>query len=67
MEMHNYIFYTAEGSCLAPDQSDVENLQILGFEKGNNPSEALALLAKNNPWIADKGYSMEGIRHRIVA
>lgn len=28
--MNEYIFYTPEGYCLAPDYSPVENFQVLG-------------------------------------
>ena len=64
--MHDYIFYTKEGFCQAPDSSTVENFQVLGFERGNNPAEAIARLIENNPWILEKDYSKEKILHKEV-
>ncbi len=64
--MHDYIFYTEEGLCQAPDNSAVENFQVLGFERGNNPAEAIDRLIENNPWIIEKGYTQERILHKEV-
>ncbi len=64
--MHDYIFYTEEGFCQAPNNSEVENYQILGFECGGNPKEASDRLIENNPWIIEKGYSIEKILHKEV-
>ncbi|MBP3258084.1 MAG: hypothetical protein J6M23_08880 [Bacteroidales bacterium] len=64
--MHDYIFYTEEGLCQAPDNSAVENFQVLGFERGNNPAEAIDRLIVNNPWIIEKGYTQERILHKEV-
>lgn len=64
--MHDYIFYTREGSCQAPDNSEVENFQVLGFESGNNPTEAFERLIEDNPWIVTKGYSKENTLHKEV-
>lgn len=64
--MHDYIFYTEEGFCLAPNNSEVENFQILGFERGGNPTEAFDRLIENNPWIIEKGFSKEKILHKEV-
>lgn len=64
--MHDYIFYTKEGFCQAPDNSEVENFQVLGFERGNNPTEAFNLLIENNPWIYEKGYLKGNILHKEV-
>lgn len=64
--MHDYIFYTKEGFCKAPDNSEVENFQVLGFERGNNPTEAFELLIENNPWILEKRYSKGNILYKEV-
>lgn len=47
--MHDYIFYTNEGFCQAPNSSKVENFQILGFERGIYPKEASERFIENNP------------------
>lgn len=52
-----YIFYTTEGITQAPTGKIVENMQILGFEKGVSESCALTRLLKSNPWIEEKGFS----------
>lgn len=64
--MHDYIFYTEEGVCQAPNSSVVENFQILGFERGSNPTDAFDRLIENNPWIIEKGFSKEKILHKEV-
>ncbi len=64
--MHDYIFYTAEGFCQAPDHSEVENFQILGIEQGKTPAEAFDRLIENNPWIQEKGYNRESILQKEV-
>ena len=38
--MKEFIFYTFEGYTESPTGKMVENLQILGFEKGKNENEA---------------------------
>lgn len=64
--MDEYIFYTPEGYCLAPDDSPVENFQVLGMIQGKNPDDALKHLIKNNPWIAEKGYDLNKILYKEV-
>lgn len=56
--MNEYIFYTAEGHTIAPNENiEVENCQVLGITKGNNPDEAKDNLLKNCPWIAEAGFN----------
>lgn len=62
--MHEFVFYTSEGQCNAPDNSDVENYQILGFIKGRDVNDALNRLIEENTWILDKGYRVEDIRQK---
>lgn len=58
--MNEYIFYTAEGSTIAPNENiEVENCQVLGRALGNNVEEAQENLIKDNPWIANCGYDIE--------
>ena len=59
--MNKYIFYTFEGFTQSPNEDDVENLQILGFESAYTKAEALNNLIKNNDWIIQSGFSLEEI------
>ncbi len=63
----NYIFFTAEGETIAPNGESIENLQILGFEEGQNFNEALKKLLKENSWIQEKGFDLSEIKYEIVA
>lgn len=55
--MNEYIIYTTEGHTTAPNENlEVENCQILGRARGNNPNEAKDNLQKDNPWIAEAGF-----------
>lgn len=52
--VNKYIIYTTEGYTTAPNESyEVENCQVLGFARGNNPDEAKDNLLKDNSWIAE--------------
>lgn len=56
--MNKYIIYTTEGHTTAPNENiEVENCQMLGEVYGNNPDEAKDNLMKENPWIAEAGFS----------
>lgn len=56
--MNKYIIYTTEGHTTAPNENiEVENCQMLGEVCGNNPDEAKDNLMKENPWIAEAGFS----------
>ena len=54
--MNEYIFYTTEGHTTSPNDSDVENCQMLGRAYGKNIDEAQANLLKDNPWIIETGF-----------
>ena len=55
--MNEYIIYTTEGYAIAPNEKiEVENCQVLGRVRGNNPEEAKDNLLKNNPWIEEAGF-----------
>lgn len=65
--MNEYIFYTTEGTTLAPIQDkDIDNCQILGFIEAKNSSEAKVILLENNPWIVEAGFSMSKIMVKQV-
>ncbi|MCR4812283.1 MAG: hypothetical protein K5867_06790 [Bacteroidales bacterium] len=56
--MNKYIIYTTEGNTLAPNMNvEVENCQMLGESRGNNPNEAKDNLLKDNPWISEAGFN----------
>ena len=56
--MNEYIIFTTEGQTIAPNEDvEVENCQVLGRARGNNPEEAKDNLLKDNPWIAEAGFS----------
>ena len=59
--MKEFIFYTSEGYTESPTGKTVENLQILGFEKGKNENEAFANLINNNQWIIQSGFNKDKI------
>ncbi|MBR1652230.1 MAG: hypothetical protein IJ692_02430 [Alloprevotella sp.] len=56
--MKEYIIFTTEGQTIAPNEDvEIENCQVLGRARGNNPEEAKDNLLKDNPWIAEAGFS----------
>lgn len=61
--MANYIFYTYEGYTFSPDNTRVSNAQILGAANGKNVNDAMTKLIKSNPWIEEKGFDREKIKH----
>lgn len=60
--MSTYIFYTDEGYTIAPNDEELESLQILGIEDGNTEDEAWTNLYENNKWIKENGFREENIR-----
>ena len=65
--MKSFVFYTTEGYTESPSGEQVENYQILGFEKGNTQEEALQNLLKND-WIERLGFKRtEIIAQQLVA
>ncbi|MCU0666900.1 MAG: hypothetical protein MUF05_07395 [Candidatus Omnitrophica bacterium] len=59
--MQNFIIVTKEGSTLPPNfersSLTVENLQVLGFTRGNNKREAVRNFGLENKWIKEAGFS----------
>lgn len=64
--MAKFIFYTDEGYAIAPNEEDVENLQVLGIEDGITKEEATKNLFQNNDWILEMGFSKDEIQCRAV-
>lgn len=62
----NFVFFTAQGDTVAPNGENVENLQILGFEKGRDFNEALEILLKENSWIEENGFDLSEIKYEII-
>lgn len=60
--MGTYIFYTDEGYTIAPNDEELDSLQVLGIEDGNSREEALANLYKNNEWIKENGFRESRMR-----
>lgn len=60
--MNKYIFYTLEGFTQSPTNEDCNNIQILGFENGNNQSEAMNNLITENKWIEKLGFDITEIQ-----
>lgn len=60
--MNKYIFYTLEGFTQSSTNEDCNNIQILGFENGNNQSEAMNNLITENKWIEKLGFDITEIQ-----
>ena len=64
--MNEYMFYTAEGFSQSPNETDCENLQILGFEKAESLEIAKEQLLENNDWIFQYGFNAEEILSKKI-
>lgn len=65
MSERSYIFYTAEGATVAPDNEiPIENCQMLGISKGINHINARGNLLRDNQWILDVGFNPDEIMAR---
>ena len=57
--MKKYIFITSEGSTIAPNGNEVENMQVIGIvENVENEDEALKKLLQENDWIFDVEFNV---------
>lgn len=58
--MKKYIFLSADGYTEAPDNTEVQNLQVLDIVEANSPSEAFQL---SENWLELKkhGFEREGV------
>lgn len=64
---HAYCFYTAEGFTESPTEIEVDNFQILGFEKAESEAFALEKLLKSSPSIFDYGFTASEIQSFEIA
>ena len=66
--MKKFIFVTSEGETIAPNGSDVENLQVIGIvDNVENEDEALKKLLQENSWIFDAEFNVaEFIAYEIL-
>ncbi|MDF7820073.1 hypothetical protein P1X15_20810 [Runella sp. MFBS21] len=59
MEIKSYIFLSPEGRTFSPNDSEVENLQVIGIVRGvRHEDEALIQLLQENPWIFDAEFNV---------
>jgi hypothetical protein len=57
--MKKFIFITPEGETTAPNESEVENMQVVGIvENVENEDEALKKLLQENSWIFDAEFNV---------
>lgn len=49
--MRHFIFLTREGLTRTPDNQDIENLQVLGFAKGENEINAFDNFIQENSYL----------------
>jgi hypothetical protein len=66
--MKKFIFITSEGETIAPNGSNVENLQVIGIVNNvENEDEALKKLLQENSWIFDAEFNVaEFIAYEIL-
>ncbi len=66
--MKKFIFVTPEGETIAPNGSEIENLQVVGIvENVKNEDEALKKLLQENSWIFDAEFNVaEFIAYEIL-
>ena len=55
--MKNFIFLSQEGLTKAPNGTDIENLQVLGMEKGANKEEAFKNFIKENKYLIQMNFN----------
>lgn len=58
--MSAYIFLTTEGSTFQPDskslEPDIENMQVIGFARGNTVQDAAMRLVESNSYFAETSF-----------
>lgn len=66
--MKKFIFISREGETIAPNGSEVENMQVVGIvEAVENEDEALKKLLQENTWIFDAEFNVaEFIAYEIL-
>ena len=57
--MKKFIFLTPEGKTFSPNNSEVENLQVIGIiENALDQNDAFKKLLKENEWIIDAEFNV---------
>lgn len=57
--MKKYIFITNEGETIAPNGSEIENMQVVGIvEDAQTEDDALKKLLQENSWIFDAEFNV---------
>ncbi len=58
--MHSFIFVSKEGFTFKPSseaiEPDIENLQVLGIERGGTGNQAFEKLLEENKWLQNSGF-----------
>jgi hypothetical protein len=54
--MKTYIFLTNEGTTLCPNDTEINNSQVIGFANGETPENAFQELKKENEWLKGTGF-----------
>jgi hypothetical protein len=54
--MKKYIVLTNEGYTFSPKDSEINNLQVLGFIESKNKEEAKEKFFINNEWVLETGF-----------
>lgn len=54
--MRNFIFLTHEGLTKAPNNMDIDNLQVLGTAIGDDEASAFNNFIKENSYLIDADY-----------
>ncbi|MDN0071690.1 hypothetical protein QVN97_06690 [Bacteroides caecigallinarum] len=54
--MKTFLFYTTEGYTESPNNTSIENCQLLGEADGETVEEAFTNLIKENSWIEEYGF-----------
>lgn len=65
--MTEFIFYTDEGRTISPNDTELENLQVLGIAKGESTENAFKNLVEENIWISETGFDARRIVARRLA
>jgi hypothetical protein len=55
--MKNYIFYTNEGYTQDDNKRDIENCQIIGWAKGDTPTEAFKNLKQEYRHLKEMSFN----------
>lgn len=62
--MNEYVFYTYEGYTESPSNKECENMQIIGFESGNDNLYAKRKLVETRSWIKELNFDVNKIESK---